>query len=315
MLKMMGEINGRLASGVTRLVDGINALEDKMTQTINSQSEPIVKEETYEEEPSPIYWLPEQYQAEPLPQKNFNVAESITKIEAHLEKGINHPNREDGELKGQPVANPDDHYMVDERTSCQKQAITTLRSGEVVKNHGEERKEERKEEQIEAPLDLYWEKGKEVSTATSSPSSPIPETPCEPRAPILGNIKISFLYMDNILPVIHSYDLPRGQENRLLGLLEQLKETTEVEKFPEYSPHFTPVHDSLPDEKLFENTQRDLPQYTKIQNYLSIGKIHSLWSKRRKDWSFKFKLKGLRTLSTSRMWIPLIWRIPYISTR
>jgi hypothetical protein len=315
MLKMMGEINGRLASGVTRLVDGINALEDKMTQTINSQSEPIVKEETYEEEPSPIYWLPEQYQAEPLPQKNFNVAESITKIEAHLEKGINHPNREDGELKGQPVANPDDHYMVDERTSCQKQAITTLRSGEVVKNHGEERKEERKEEQIEAPLDLYWEKGKEVSTATSSPSSPIPETPCEPRAPILGNLKISFLDMDNILPVIHSYDLPRGQENRLLGLLEQLKETTEVEKFPEYSPHFTPVHDSLPDEKLFENTQRDLPQYTKIQNYLSIGKIHSLWSKRRKDWCFKFKLKGLRTLSTSRMWIPLIWRIPYISTR
>jgi hypothetical protein len=53
------------------------------------------------------------------------------------------------------------------------------------------------------------------------------------------------------------------------------KETTEVEKFPEYSPHFTLVHDSLPDEKLFENTQRDLPQYAKIQNYLSIGKIHS----------------------------------------
>jgi hypothetical protein len=205
MLKMMGEINSRLASGVTRLVDGINALE-KMTQTINSQSEPIVKEETYEEEPSPIYWLPKQYQAEPLLRKNFNVAESITKIEAHLEKGINHPNREDGELKGQPVANPDDHYMVDERTSCQKQAITTLRSGEVVKNHGEERKEEQKEEQIEAPLDLYWEKGKEVSTATSSPSSPIPETPCEPRAPILGNLKISFLDIDNILPVVRSYE-------------------------------------------------------------------------------------------------------------
>ena len=53
-----------------------------------------------------------------------------------------------------------------------------------------------------------------------------------------------------------------------------------------------PVHDSLLDEKLFENTQRDLPQYAKIQNYLSIGKIYSLWSKRRKDWCFKFKLKG-----------------------
>jgi hypothetical protein len=69
--------------------------------------------------------------------------------------------------------------MVDERTSCQKQAITTLRSGEVVENHGEERKEEQKEEQIEAPLDLYCEKGKEVSTATSSPSSHIPEAPYE----------------------------------------------------------------------------------------------------------------------------------------
>jgi hypothetical protein len=47
MLQMMGEINGMV---------------DKMTQTINSHSESIVKIETYEEEPSPIYWLPQQYQ-------------------------------------------------------------------------------------------------------------------------------------------------------------------------------------------------------------------------------------------------------------
>jgi hypothetical protein len=33
-----------------------------------------------------------------------------------------------------------------------------------------------------------------------------------------------------------------------------------------------PIHDSLSNEKLFENTQKDLPQYAKIQNYLSIGK-------------------------------------------
>jgi hypothetical protein len=204
---------------------------------------------------------------------------------------------------------------VDERTSCQKQAITTLRSGEVVENHGEERKEEQKEEQIEAPLDLYWEKGKEVSTTTSSPSSPIPKAPYELRALIPGNLKISFLDIDDTFPVISFYDLPRGQESLLLGLLEEQKETTKVEKFPEYSPHFIPVHDSIPDEKLFENTQRDLPQYAKIQNYLSIGKIHSLWSKRRKDWCFKFKLKGQRTLSASRIWILLIWRIPYILTR
>jgi hypothetical protein len=191
-------------------------------------------------------------------------------------------------LQSQPMANSNEHYMVDEST-YPEQAITTLRSEEVVENHMEERKKEQKKEQIGTPHNLHQEKGKEVSTTTSSPSSLISETPREPRAPIPGNLKISFLDIDDILLVI-SY-LPRGQENRLLGLLEEHKETTEGEKFPEYSPYFTPVHDSLLDEKLLENTQRDLPQYTKIQNYLFIGKIHSLWSKRRKDWCFKFKLK------------------------
>jgi hypothetical protein len=56
MLLMMGEIR-----------DKLNVTMDKMTQTIKSCSESIVKIETYEEKPSPIYWLPEQYQAEPLP--------------------------------------------------------------------------------------------------------------------------------------------------------------------------------------------------------------------------------------------------------
>jgi hypothetical protein len=88
MLQMMGEIR-----------DKLNVTVDKMTQTIKSCSESIVKIETYEHEPSPIYWLPQQYQAEPPPQKNFNVAESTTNIEAHLEKSINHPNREDGEFQ------------------------------------------------------------------------------------------------------------------------------------------------------------------------------------------------------------------------
>jgi hypothetical protein len=87
---MMGEIR-----------DKLNVTMDKMTQTIKSCSESIVKIETYEEEPSPIYWLPQQYQAKPPPQTNFNVAESITKIEAHLEKSINHPNRKEEELQSQ----------------------------------------------------------------------------------------------------------------------------------------------------------------------------------------------------------------------
>jgi hypothetical protein len=42
MLKLLGEIN------------------QKLTQTINSHSESIVKIEAHEEEPSPIYWPPQQ---------------------------------------------------------------------------------------------------------------------------------------------------------------------------------------------------------------------------------------------------------------
>jgi hypothetical protein len=124
-----------------------------------------------------------------------------------------------------------------------------------------------------------------VSIETPS-STLILETPYEPRASI-------------------AYDLTRGQESSLLGLLEEQKETIKVENFLEYSPHFTPVQDSFPDEKLFENIQRDLPRYADIRNYLSVGKIYSLWSKRRKDWCFKFKFKGQRALSASMMWIPL----------
>jgi len=132
-----------------------------------------------------------------------------------------------------------------------------------------------------------------VSTEAPSPSTLILEMPYKAQAPI-------------------AYDLPRGQDISLLGLLEEPKETIKVEKFLEYSPYFTPVHDSLPDEKLFENTQRDLPRYVDIRNYLSVGKF---WSKRRKDWCFKFKLKGQRALSASRMWIPLAWQIPHILTK
>jgi hypothetical protein len=57
-----------------RMMGEINGMVDKMTQTINSHSKSIVKIETYEEEPSPIYWLPQQYQAKSPPQKNSNVA-------------------------------------------------------------------------------------------------------------------------------------------------------------------------------------------------------------------------------------------------
>jgi hypothetical protein len=100
--------------------------------------------------------------------------------------------------------------------------------------------EEINEKQIEAPQALHRAKGEEVSTQAPSSSTLILETPYEPRASI-------------------AYDLPRGQESSFLGLLEEQKETIKVENFLVYSPHFIPVHDSFPDEKLFENTQKNLP--------------------------------------------------------
>jgi hypothetical protein len=91
--------------------------------------------------------------------------------------------------------------------------------------------------------------------------------------------------------------------------------STLILKMP-YEPRAPiPVHDSLLDEKLFENTQKDQPRFADIQNYLSAGKIYSLWSKRRKDWCFKFKLKGQRALSALRIWILLAWWIPHILTK
>jgi len=160
---------------------------------------------------------------------------------------------EEEEFWSQSEANLDGNYVVDESTSYQEQAITTMKNGEVVETH----MEERNEEQIEAPQALHRAKGEEVSTEAPSSSTLILEMPYEPRAPI-------------------AYGLPRGQESSLLGLLEEQKETIEVENFIVYSPHFTPVHDSLPDENLFENIQRDLPRYAGIWNYLSVGKIYSL---------------------------------------
>jgi len=84
-------------------------------------------------------------------------------IEAHCEQIINHIKRE-RELQSQLVANPSGYYKEDWSSSYHEQAITTLRSEKVVKNH----EKEGKEEQIEVTHDLHREKGKEVSTEASS---------------------------------------------------------------------------------------------------------------------------------------------------
>jgi leucyl aminopeptidase (aminopeptidase T) len=66
---------------------------------------------------------------------------------------------EEEEFWSQSKTNLDGYYVVDESTSYQEQAITTMKNGEVVETH----MEERKEEQIEAPQALHRAKGEEVS--------------------------------------------------------------------------------------------------------------------------------------------------------
>jgi hypothetical protein len=175
------------------------------------------------------------------------MAQSIARMEAHREQMANQ--MEEEEPQRQSEANLDRYYVMDESISYHEQAITTMNNGEVVETHVEEGKDE----QIEAPQALHRAKGEEVSTEVPSLSTLILETPYEPRAPI-------------------ACDLPRGQESSLLGILEEQKETIKVENFLVYSPHSISVHDSLPD----ENTQRDLPRYVGIRNYLYVGKLYSL---------------------------------------
>jgi hypothetical protein len=116
---------------------------------------------------------------------------------AHFEQIMNHLNREEEELQRRSVANLDGDYMVDDSTSYHEQAITTMKNGEVVETHVEERKEE----QIEAPQALHRAKGEEMSTEAPSSSTLILKTPYEPQVPI-------------------AYDLLRGYESSLLRLLE-----------------------------------------------------------------------------------------------
>jgi hypothetical protein len=85
-------------------------------------------------------------------------------------------NKKKKELQRQSVANLDGQYMVDENTSYHEQAITTMKNGEVVETH----MEDRKEEQIEALQALHRAKGEEVSSEAPSSSTLILETPYEP---------------------------------------------------------------------------------------------------------------------------------------
>jgi hypothetical protein len=74
ILKLMGEINQKLTQTVTSL-----------GQTLNSHSESIAKIEAHEEEPSPIYWLPQQQSQQEQYTPQFS-AEIEAKMDAYEEE-------------------------------------------------------------------------------------------------------------------------------------------------------------------------------------------------------------------------------------
>jgi hypothetical protein len=179
------------------------------------------------------------------------------------------------EWQGQLVANPNEYYMEDEYTYYHEQTTTTPWNEETVKDNFcepsledplgehfdqfceqamvENEVDERKEEQTEDLEEPHQEK--EESTKTFSTLALIPET-------------------------------PRGQERSPLELPNEQIEDIKIEKLPESSSYFIPVHD----EKLFEKTQSGPPIYIDNWNPPAMGRHHSLWCKRRKDWCFKFKM-------------------------
>ena len=89
--------------------------------------------------------------------------------------------REEEKLPSQSVANPKGLYMVNEETSPHQyvQSITTLRSGKLVDNQVENKKDE----QTEVSKTPQRDKGKQVINDTSSSADPSLEAPYVPRAP------------------------------------------------------------------------------------------------------------------------------------
>jgi hypothetical protein len=91
----------------------------------------------------------------------------------------------------------------------------------------------------------------------------------------------------------------RGQERSLLELPNEQIEDIKIEKLPKSYSCFIPVHD----EKLFK-TQSGPLQYTDNWNPPAMGRHHSLWCKRRKDWCFKFKVPTEATMeAVEQSWI------------
>jgi hypothetical protein len=268
------------------------------------------EEEAYQEESSSIYDHSyssphQQYQAEPPPpevseelletirvliknteQMTHNTRQAVEEMRALRNKQAD---LKEEECQGQLVANPNEYYMEDEYTYYHEQTTTTPWNEETVEDNFcephledplgehfdqfceqavvENQVDERKEEQTEDPKEPHQEK--EESTNTFSTLALIPET-------------------------------PRGQERSPLELPNEQIEDIKIEKLPESYSYFISVYD----EKFFEKTQSGPPIYIDNWNPPAMGRHHSLWCKRRKDWCFKFKVPTEATVEAiEQSWI------------
>jgi hypothetical protein len=113
-------------------------------------------------------------------------AQSIAKLETQMGQMANTLNRrEEGKLPSQPLVNPKGLYRVNATSHMkQVQAITTLRSGKLVDNQVEDKRDEH----TEVSETLQRDKGKQVIKDTSS-VDPSLETPYVPRAPFPERLK------------------------------------------------------------------------------------------------------------------------------
>jgi hypothetical protein len=118
-------------------------------------------------------------------------SQSIAKLETQIGQLANSLNRRaEVKLPSQPIANPKGQHMPDGNASSsshheQVQAIIVLRSGRVVDN----KVEERKDEQTGPPKKPNLANDKGVSNEVPSSATPTFETPNEPKAPFPEHLK------------------------------------------------------------------------------------------------------------------------------
>jgi uncharacterized coiled-coil protein SlyX len=151
MLKMMSDMSDRVVGKVDGRIGEITQIVGEIHQTVNSHSQSIAKLET----------------------QMGQMANTFSR-------------REEGKLPSQSVVNPKGLYMVNVTSYLEQvQAITTLRSGKLVNNQVEDKRDEH----TEVSETLQRDKGKQVIKDTSSSANPSLETPYVPRAPFPERLK------------------------------------------------------------------------------------------------------------------------------